>query len=112
MQDTVPLELNGHGEIVTPKTFHYTSKKDEWPGAIFAPLLMRHGPPPRGVKFYGKGDTMHIRTPEAQRYITRLIQDIQRCIWDDSSVSHFAENWKMTHARHIKNRYLRWIYDR
>jgi hypothetical protein len=66
--------------------FRYTSDKKRWEREIWPLMIMVLGPPPKGVKFYA------LFAP-------------------DSSVSHYAANWKTKRAQHMKNMYLRWWYE-
>jgi hypothetical protein len=92
--------------------FRYTSDKKRWEAEIWPMILMVLGPPPKGIKFYGKSETMHIRSKEAQRYVNKLVAIFKKAVLaEDSSVSHYTTNWKITRAAHMKNLYLRWWYE-
>lgn len=92
--------------------FRYTSDKKRWEREIWPLMIMVLGPPPKGVKFYGANERMHIRSKEAQIYVNRLISIFKKALFaPDSSVSHYAANWKTKRAQHMKNMYLRWWHE-
>ena len=98
-------------------TFEYTANKEKWEEVIFVPLLLRYGPPPHGIKFYGsKADVFETSYPRmttmaAKRYVARIKYDIGKAVFSSNIISHYKRNWKEKHALHIKNLYLRWWHE-
>ncbi len=91
-------------------SFKYTRKRSEWPGAIFTPLLMRHGRPPSGVKWYGEQHRLYIRSKEAQDWEQAIIRDCEAAL-DCPLMSHYADTFRERQARHVKNKFIEWCRE-
>lgn len=80
-------------------------------------LLLRHGPPPSGVKWYGteaseERKRMHIMTKEARDYVDNIIVDCRMALEESGLMSHFSERYRAMYARKMKNDFLRWCHER
>lgn len=92
-------------------SFKYVSDKERWPGEIFCPLLMRHGPPPPGVKWYGKAKRLHLTNLEAKEWEANIRADCTKAVGDATVISHYKPEWRRKHALNIKNLFIRWCRD-
>lgn len=95
---------------MTP-SFKYVSDKDRWEGEIFCPLLMRHGPPPKGVKWYGKKQRVHFTDPDSFGWNDKIAEDCIAAVESTTILSHYKPLWRERHALNIKNRFIRWCRD-
>ncbi len=99
---------------VTYASFVWTRRKEEWQGTIFTPLLLRHGPPPPGVKWYGKQNPeqrVHLTDHEARQYVKEVVDDIYLAICNANSMSHYHEMYLLKLAKHVKNHFLKWCRE-
>lgn len=92
-------------------SFKYTDRRENWETEIFLPLLMRHGGPPKGVKYYGKQKRLHLTSPEAKSWSHHIAADCNKAVQDSVIVSHYKPHWKSTRALHLKNLFIRWCRD-
>ena len=92
-------------------SFKYTRVKEDWPAAIFTPLLMRHGTPPEGIKFYGQQQRLHVRGADARKWMDKIAADCKKAVEDASCLSHYKPYWRENHALHIKNEFIEWIKE-
>lgn len=94
--------------ICTIPSFKFTRLEEEWPEYAWPALLMRHGPPPEGIKWYGKGERMHVTDAEARKYVDKVVADI-RCSIDESGfMSHYSDRYVEMMSLNMKNKYMRW----
>ena len=92
-------------------SFRYTQYEDNWTGLIFCPLLMRHGSPPKGVKWYGEMKRLHLTTSEAKQWSNEIVRDCEEALEESDLLSHYKPNFRKMLARKIKNDFIRWCRD-
>ncbi len=92
-------------------SFKYTSKEENWEGDIFCPLLMRHGPPPKGVKWYGSENRPRFTDVEAKKWVGYIVADCERALNDSNLLSHYKQNYRNMLARKIKNLFVNWCKE-
>lgn len=92
-------------------SFRYTRHEEEWPGFIFAPLLLRHGPPPPGIKYQTGSQRYYVNGDEAKRWHAKVKADCKKGIEDAMQLSHYKPYWREMHALNVKNQFIRWCLD-
>lgn len=92
-------------------SFKWSSHEDDWDGMIFAPLLMRHGPPPKGVKWYGNDNRPRFTSMEARKWQQAVSDDCRAAVEAATPLTHYKPMWRERHALNIKNRFIRWCRD-
>lgn len=92
-------------------SFKYTDREDRWEGDIFCPLLMRHGPPPRGAKWYGEARRLHLTDAEAKQWSNKIVADCETAVNSSSLLTHYKQGFRNMLARKIKNDFIRWCRD-
>ena len=95
---------------MTPST-KWTRDCAERKAVVFPSLLMRHGAPPAGVKFYGEAERMRLTSAEARSYVNKIIDDIFASMVQAGYLDHTTVNYRKMMARSVKNKYLRWWYE-
>lgn len=101
-----------HDEFMkqTP-SFKFTRKEEEWPEYAWPALLMRHGRPPSGVKFYGTHERLHAIDKEAMKYVDDIVDDCRASIEHSGFMSHYTERYRIMLSKKMKNLFLRWWHD-
>ena len=95
---------------MTP-SFQFTRNDKEWEDTAFPALLMRHGAPPAGVKWYGKQERMTLTTGEARSYVNGVINDIHAAILKHGVMCVYSSNYQKMMSRAMKNKFMRWCYE-
>jgi hypothetical protein len=96
---------------VSVPSFRFTSDESRWEDEIFPCLLMRHGPPPRGVKFYGTQGRIYFSDRASRLWVGDIIADCQLAIQGTGFMSHCTDISRERKARQIKNRFIEWLRD-
>lgn len=109
LQRSVSEEQALRASQVTP-SFRYSDKYENWEQAFVA-LLLRHGPVPKGIKWYGEMRRLHVRDKEAGKWIDVIVDDCRAAIETSGLLSHFTPLYRDKKARHMKNQFLRWCRD-
>ena len=91
--------------------FRFTSDTEKWESETFPWLLMVIGPPPKGIKWYGKPKRLHVQSPEARQWIEKIVEVCRRSIETSGFMSHYREGYRMMYARKMKNDFVRWCRD-
>lgn len=94
--------------VCTTPCFKFSTNEEDWPEYAFVALLMRHGKPPKGFKWYGKKERLHVTDAEAKEYAEKLVADIRGAIDQSRFLSHYSDRYVQIYALNMKNKYMRW----
>lgn len=92
-------------------SFKYTDKREDWPGFIFTPLLMRHGPPPPKLKYSPDKSRYYTNCPEARAWHDRVKADCLKETVESPLLSHYSKHYREMLGLGIKNKFIRWCLD-
>jgi hypothetical protein len=91
-------------------SFKYSHDPEKW-GDFWPILLMVHGPPPPGIKYYGKDSYPRYTTKEAREWMRDIVDDCRMAIEESGYMSHWQERSRDVRSRMMKNKFLEWIED-